>query len=482
LVRRNPPELKPVAGTGLDHALKVVFLFLLLIIAGVGYRVTTPADRERLMERAGLISRELIVIAREKYADLGPFRATLRARTRYVLLAPGLVAVTVGLFVAMIFGAGALSAPATLVGWGANFGPRTTNGEWWRLLTSTFIHVSFVRMVIEIVVLAQLGVFLERLVGRASLAAVFVLSGVLAGLVNVSAYPMAVTGGTSGAIFGLYGLLLASIVRSMKLRRGEESADPQLLMDADDQQPLQEADHQALDETVPRPLIVPASALIWLVPAAVLFLGSALSNDFTFKANSAGLILGFAAGLALTGGITERLPAIRKVGITAAVAAAAVIAYAVPMRGIADVRPEISRIIALEDQTTGTYQAALERVNKGKMTADALAQLIDRKIVPELEIADNHLRSITGVPPEHRHLVANADEYLKLRAASWRLYAESWRNKVRASRRGQSEAPVVSDAGWHEVKAQFRADANTRGKAEGTEREALEVLQRLKRA
>jgi membrane associated rhomboid family serine protease len=423
------------------------------------------------------------VIAREKHADLEPFRATLRARTRYVLLTPGLVAVTLGLFVAMIFGAGALSAPATLIGWGANFGPRTTNGGWWRLLASTFIHVSFLRMVIEIVVLAQLGMFLERLVGRASLAAVFVLSGVLAGLVNVSAYPMAVTGGTSGAIFGLYGLLLASIVRSIRARRGEGTADPQPLLDAADLHPLDEADPQALDETAPRPLIVPASALIWLAPAAVLFLVSALSNDdFTFKANGAGLILGFAAGLVLTGGITEHLPAIRNVGITAAVAAAAVIAYAVPMRGIADVRPEISRIIALEDQTTGIYQSALERVNKGKMTADALAQLIDRTIVPELESADNHLRSITGVPPEHRHLVANADEYLKLRAASWRLYAESWRNKVKASRRGQSEAPVVSDAGWHQVKAQFRADAATRGKAEGTERQALEVLQRLKRA
>jgi membrane associated rhomboid family serine protease len=474
----------------------VLFLFLLLILGAVGYRVTTPADRERLMRRAVLISRELIAMARENYAELAPFRAMLRARTKYLLLTPVLVAITVGLFIAMIVGPGALSAPETLITWGANFGPRTTNGGWWRLLVSTFIHVSFVRMAIEVVVLAQLGMFLERLAGRASLAAIFISAGVLAGLVNVSAYPMAVSGGTSGAIFGLYGLLLASIVRSIRFRpvadvaesvdlhalhadNAQPADDSQLMeMEGADQQPPQEIDPQLN----PQPLVVPRSALMWLIPATVLFLVSALSNSgFVFKANGAGLVLGFAAGLVLTGGITAHLPDMRRIAITAAVAAVALIAYAVPMRGIADVRGDISRIIALEDQTAGTYQSALERVNKGGMTADALAQLIEQRIVPELESADNHLRSIRGVPPEHQQLVANADEYLKLRAASWRLYAQSWRNKVRGPR-GPSEPTVVSDAGWHQLKAQFRADAAMRGKAEGTERAALEVLQRLKRA
>jgi membrane associated rhomboid family serine protease len=470
--------------------LNVLFLFLLLILGAVGYRVTTAADRERLMRRAALISRELIAMARENYADLAPFRAMLRARTKYLFLTPVLVAITVGLFIAMIVGPGALTAPETLIAWGANFGPRTTNGGgWWRLLASTFIHVSFVRMLIEVVVLAQLGMFLERLVGRALLATVFVSAGLLAGLINVSAYPMAVTGGTSGAIFGLYGLLLASIVRSIRFRPVVEvaesvdlyalDADDSQLMEGTDQQPLQEID-QEID---PQPLVVPRSALMWLIPATVLFLISALSNSgFVFSANGAGLVLGFATGLVLTGGITEHLPDMRRVGIAAAVAAVALVAFAVPMRGIADVRVDIARIIALEDQTAGIYQSALEQVNKGKMTADALAQLIEQKIVPQLESADTHLRSIRGVPPEHQPLVANADEYLKLRAASWRLYAQSWRNKVRAPGRGQSEPTLVSDAGFHQLKAQFRADAATRGKAEGTEREALEVLQRLKRA
>ena len=465
----------------------MVFLFLLLILGGIGYRLTTPKDRERLLQHAGVTLRDLIVVLRHKHAELDPFRATLRARTKYVFLAPVLVAITVGIFVAMLFGRGALSAPATLIGWGANFGPRTTNGEWWRLLASTFVHASFLRMVIEAAALAQLGMFLERLVGRSAVAAVFGAAGVLAGLINVSAYPMAVTGGAAGAICGLYGLLIASIVRSIRLRPRPVDPIPteapvsfELQVEAETEA---RSDTEVEVESAPQPLIVPRAALLWLAPLSFLFLASALvDSGFVFKADVAGLILGFVAGLALTGGITEQVPAPRRVLTTAAIAATALVAYAIPMRGIADVRPDISRIIALEDETAGTYESALERVNKGTMTADALAQFIDKKIVPELEAADAHLRSIRGVPPEHRQLVANADEYLQLRATSWRLYAESWRNKVRASRRGQPDGFVTSDAGWHQVKAQFRADAATRGKAEGTERAALEVLQRLKQA
>ena len=45
-------------------------------------------------------------------------------------------------------------------------------------------------MALEAAVLAQLGILLERLAGRSTLASVFVAAGVLASLVNLSAYPM----------------------------------------------------------------------------------------------------------------------------------------------------------------------------------------------------------------------------------------------------------------------------------------------------
>ena len=208
----------------------MVFLFLLVIVAIIAFRLTTGEDRKQLLQKALVILREAAVIAREEYERLEPFRAALRQRTRYAIVAPALAALSVMVFARMLFGAGALTDPATLVSWGANFGPRTTNGEWWRLLTSTFVHTGFLRMALETAVLVQLGMLLERLVGRSTFAAVFVAAGVLAGLLNLSAYPMGVTAGTSGAIFGLYGLLLASIVRSLRARRAVNEPQVQAQM------------------------------------------------------------------------------------------------------------------------------------------------------------------------------------------------------------------------------------------------------------
>ena len=459
----------------------MVFLFLLVIVAIIGFRLTTGEDRKKLLLKALAASREAALIAREEYARLEPFRAALRQRTRYAIVTPALAALSVMLFARMLFGSGALTDPSTLISWGANFGPRTTNGEWWRLLTSTFVHTGFLRMAVEAAVLAQLGILLERLAGRPTLASVFVASAILASLVNLSAYPMGTTTGTSGAIFGLYGLLLASIVRSLRARR--TVIEPQVRNEAAEVQEEGEAGEETLEEAAeeaPAVLVVPVTALLWLVPATILFLLSVWMNDgFAFKADMAGFGVGLVAGLVLTGGIAHQTPDLRRVLATTGVTCIALVACAVPLRGIADVRPEISRIIALEDRTAGVYDAALARVNKGAMTPDALAQLIDRSIVPELEAADAHLMAIRGVPPEHRPLVADADEYLRLRSTSWRLQAESWRNKVRARRR-EADGTLSFDAGWHQTKAQFRADAATRGKAEGTERASLEVLQRLK--
>ena len=79
--------------------------------------------------------------------------------------------------------------------------------------------------------LVQLGLILERLVGHVTFAAVYVAAGVLASIVSLSDYPMAISGGASGAIFGLYGLLLASsawtaVHRAPPAARGRAAASP----------------------------------------------------------------------------------------------------------------------------------------------------------------------------------------------------------------------------------------------------------------
>jgi hypothetical protein len=99
--------------------------------------------------------------------------------------------------------------------------------------------------------------------------------------------------------------------------------------------------------------------------------------------------------------------------------AAAAVAFAIPLRGLTDIRPEIVRLVAAEDRTTAAYNNAVERLKKGRLTAEALAEMIGRTIVPQLEAAEAHLNTIGHVPSIHQPLLADAREYLRLRTESW---------------------------------------------------------------
>jgi hypothetical protein len=194
----------------------VLLIFFLSIVFGFVLYKMAPEERARRLQAvlAAVLAaiRQLKDAATRGRTECEPFSDALRARTPWVIVTPTLAALNVMIFVLMLFGAGALSDPATLVGWGANFAPRTTNGEWWRLVTSMFLHSGMLHLLVNVAGLVPIGLILERLLGRLTFAAVYLAAGVFASLVSLSIFPMAVSVGASGAIFGLYGLLLASSV------------------------------------------------------------------------------------------------------------------------------------------------------------------------------------------------------------------------------------------------------------------------------
>lgn len=96
-----------------------------------------------------------------------------------------------------------------LLHWGANYGPYTTTGQWWRLLTSIFLHGGLMHLVANMVGLLFVGVFLEPILGRKKFLAIYLLTGVLASVTSLWWHTATVSIGASGAIFGLYGLFLA---------------------------------------------------------------------------------------------------------------------------------------------------------------------------------------------------------------------------------------------------------------------------------
>jgi membrane associated rhomboid family serine protease len=96
-----------------------------------------------------------------------------------------------------------------LLEWGANFKPLTTNGEWWRLFTSTFLHGGIMHLAANMYGLLFVSIFLEPRIGKTKFALIYLVSGILASITSLWWHDATVSVGASGAIFGLYGLFLA---------------------------------------------------------------------------------------------------------------------------------------------------------------------------------------------------------------------------------------------------------------------------------
>lgn len=100
-----------------------------------------------------------------------------------------------------------------LVEWGSNASGLTLPGQPWRLLTYQFVHAGLSHLLLNMFSLWLLGLLIEDRVGPLRLALVYLASGVGGGLASLWWHGAGVNSvGASGAIFGLYGLLLALLV------------------------------------------------------------------------------------------------------------------------------------------------------------------------------------------------------------------------------------------------------------------------------
>jgi rhomboid protease GluP len=129
------------------------------------------------------------------------------------------LAVNVIVFMAMLLaGAGWWhAAQGVPLAWGANFGPATQDGQWWRLGTAMFVHFGVVHLALNMWALWDVGRLMERLMGRWRFAALYLGSGVLGnGVSLVVQGNQAVSGGASGAVFSLYGALLVFLWRERR--------------------------------------------------------------------------------------------------------------------------------------------------------------------------------------------------------------------------------------------------------------------------
>jgi membrane associated rhomboid family serine protease len=144
-----------------------------------------------------------------KDEDLADFIDFLKPKEGY-FITPILIYLNIAVFIIMmVAGLGFMSFKGQdLLIWGANFRPSTTGGEWWRLLSSSFLHGGIMHLLFNMYGLLFVGMFLEPALGKTKFLVSYLVAGILASVASLWWYEATISVGASGAIFGMYGLFL----------------------------------------------------------------------------------------------------------------------------------------------------------------------------------------------------------------------------------------------------------------------------------
>ena len=372
------------------------YVFVLAIALVIVMRSTTAAERRKYLLKVLKSVDKVLFRVQIWWREIEPFRETLRARTRIAPVTPLIAVANLAVVAGMFFHPQLMNDPDPMISWGANFGPRTANGEWWRLITTLFVHVSVLDLMVCLLAFVPLGLILERIVGPAAFAAVYLTAGLFSSLFMLSAFPVGVSAGAAGAVAGVYAFMLAVLLWGISQR--------------------------------PR-LVLP------LITIKLLAICGGLFVAYSWLTGAAAVVVvGFAsglfAGLTVSRGVnTRRTPAIRMAATVATMACVAIVT-AVPLKGITDARREIEIVLETETQTAQAFKAALQDFTDGRMTDKALAVVIDRVILPELDYVSGRLAKVDRnmVPREQAPMITAAEEYLTLRNESWTLRANALRS------------------------------------------------------
>jgi membrane associated rhomboid family serine protease len=113
-----------------------------------------------------------------------------------------------------------LPPPDALLHYGANDAWLVLHGEWYRLLTATFVHVGLIHLALNMWCLWNLGMLGEPLVGPWGMVAVYMITGIAGNLLSMAVNVFAtlathdprflnlVGAGASGAVFGIAGIMI----------------------------------------------------------------------------------------------------------------------------------------------------------------------------------------------------------------------------------------------------------------------------------
>lgn len=338
----------------------------------------------------------------------------LRRRMPNVRVTQALIVLNVLVFLASVLsGAGLGMTPSEVpLAWGANFGPATQDGEWWRLGSAMFLHFGVVHLAMNMWALWDGGQLVERMFGRGRFLLVYLLAGVSGNLLSLVAHRGAsVSGGASGAIFGLYGALLIYLWQERRHLHPREFR--------------------------------------WLFWGAVVFSVAIIVIGVAFPmvdnaAHIGGFVCGLLAGMVLSP--NKRSASLRRIAAGAAlvlVASCGLLVSQIPPPAYrwsdeAAARREISEFLRNEASVARAWQEIVDESRRGDASFGELAGRIDSDITGSYERSFEHLSQVPvspGLPSGPR--IGMLRDYAAQRRDASRLLAEGLRDgdaaKVKAA-------------------------------------------------
>ena len=327
----------------------MAIVLFLAVLGFVVYRATTPEEHVRFVNAAQAAAHRALESFLHHTPAEDAFDTALRERQKHALATLGVVVFNTAALIVMTPSRG--GSGEALMAWGASFGPRTTNGEWWRLLTAIAVEPTVLAFVVHTGALLYVGRVAERLVGVRAFVSTYLTAGVLAAVCNLALQPIAIASGSAGAVLGLFGLVAGSWIRGL-LR--------------------------------PAAVAIPSAVIRRIAPVAiVLFAYALLSGELTASSVFVGFFAGVCAGLVMTHA-PDAAPSWRTTTYLLASGWSLAMVLGISIGSITDVRPVIEALAPIEARTSEAYEAARRRFQAGRSTPASLIEIIEKTILPEL--------------------------------------------------------------------------------------------------
>ena len=328
-----------------------------------------------------------------------------------------LIGLNVLAFVVMVISGVSFLSPTTesLLKWGANYGPLTLRGQWWRMFTSIFVHIGVMHVLFNMVVLANIGPFMETMLGGSGYTILYVAAGLGGGAASLALHPGTVSAGASGAIFGLYGGLLAFLML-----------------------------HKS---SIAKEVLFP----LW--KGAAVFIGYnllySLKPGVDMAAHVGGLAAGFIIGLFLVQPASAIAPARgTRNGVAALLGLAILIVPLVALPKPDDLIAEVNRMSAVEDKAVDLFNTSLNKWKANQLTDQQFLDVMEQQVLPKWKAERETMSKLKGLSKGQAELASSLVAYMGAREEGWSLLVDGVRTgdaeKIRKSAKKGDEADKLA--------------------------------------